>query len=138
MTEVVIVSALRSAIGKGKKEGALAGVHPMEISARLMRAVVDRVNVAPGLVDDVLWGCAMPEGSQGLNVSRLSLLRAGFPVYVPGAPINRFCSSGLQAVAFGAQEILSGMADVVLAGGGERMGPVAMSRYHPPLPPHAH
>ena len=130
MTDVVIVSAVRSAVGRGKKGGALSGVHPVELSSRLMRAAVDRVHVDPAIVDDVLWGCAMPEAGQGLNVARLSLLRAGFPVEVPGATINRFCSSGLQSVAFGAQEILSGMADVVLAGGIEMMSQVPMSGYH--------
>lgn len=137
MTEVVIVSAVRSAVGKGKKDGALAGVHPVELSSRLMRAAVDRVGVDAAIVDDVLWGCAMPEASQGLNVSRLSMLRAGFPVDVPAATINRFCSSGLQAIAFGAQEILSGMEDVVLAGGIEMMSQVPMSGYHVRLDPEA-
>ncbi len=137
MTEVVIVSAVRSAVGRGKKDGALAGVHPVELSSRLMRAAVDRVGVEPGIVDDVLWGCAMPEAGQGLNVARLSLLQAGFPVEVPGATINRFCSSGLQTIAFGAQEILSGMADVVLTGGIEMMSQVPMSGYHTRLDPKA-
>ncbi len=137
MTDVVIVSAVRSAVGRGKKDGALAGVHPVELSARLMRAAVERVKVDPAILDDVLWGCAMPEGSQGLNVSRLALLRAGFPVDVPGATINRFCSSGLQTIAFAAQEILSGMADVVLAGGIEMMSQVPMSGYHTRLDPDA-
>lgn len=135
MTDVVIVSAVRSAVGRGKKDGALAGVHPVELSARLMRAAVERVKVDPAILDDVLWGCAMPEGSQGLNVSRLALLRAGFPVDVPGATINRFCSSGLQTIAFAAQEILSGMAEVVLAGGVEMMSQVPMSGYHTRLDP---
>ena len=135
MTEVVIVSAVRSAVGRGKKDGALSGVHPVELSARLMRAAVERVKVEPAMLDDVLWGCAMPEGSQGPNISRLALLRAGFPVDVPGATINRFCSSGLQTIAFGAQEILSGMADVVLAGGIEMMSQVPMSGYHTRLDP---
>ena len=137
MTEVVIVSAVRSAVGRGKKDGALAGVHPVELSSRLMRAAVDRVGVDPAIVDDVLWGCAMPEAGQGLNVARLSLLQAGFPVEVPGATINRFCSSGLQTIAFGAQEILSGMADVVVAGGIEMMSQVPMSGYHTRLDPKA-
>ena len=137
MTDVVIVSAVRSAVGRGKKDGALAGVHPVELSSRLMRAAVDRVGVDPAIVDDVLWGCAMPEAGQGLNVARLSLLRAGFPVDVPGATVNRFCSSGLQTVAFAAQEILSGMADVVLAGGIEMMSQVPMAGYHTRLDPEA-
>jgi len=137
VTDVVIVSAVRSAVGRGKKDGALASVHPIELSSRLMRAAVDRAGVDPAIVDDVLWGCAMPEAGQGLNVARLSLLRAGFPVDVPGATINRFCSSGLQTIAFAAQEILSGMADVVLAGGVEMMSQVPMSGYHTRLDPDA-
>ncbi|HEU4990357.1 MAG TPA: thiolase family protein [Gemmatimonadaceae bacterium] len=137
MTDVVIVSAVRSAVGRGKKDGALAGVHPVELSSRMMRAAVDRAGVDPAAVDDVLWGCAMPEAGQGLNVARLSLLRAGFPVEVPGATINRFCSSGLQTIAFGAQAIMSGMADVVLAGGIEMMSQVPMSGYHTRLDPEA-
>ncbi|MDE3152909.1 MAG: thiolase family protein [Gemmatimonadota bacterium] len=137
MTDVVIVSAVRSAVGRGKKDGALAGVHPVELSSRMMRAAVDRAGVDPAAVDDVLWGCAMPEAGQGLNVARLSLLRAGFPVEVPGATINRFCSSGLQTIAFGAQAIMSGMAEVVLAGGIEMMSQVPMSGYHTRLDPEA-
>ena len=133
--DVVIVSAVRSAVGKGKQGGALSSVHPVELSAALMRAAVDQVDVDPAIIDDVFWGCAMPEASQGLNVARLSTLRAGFPVEVPSATINRFCSSGLQTVALAAQEILSGMADVVLAGGVEMMSQVPMSGYHTRLDP---
>src|SRR5690606_6705591 len=94
-----------------------------------------RVGVDPAIIDDVLWGCAMPEASQGLNVARNALLRAGFPVDVPGATINRFCSSGLQTIAMGAQAIMTGMADVVLAGGVEMMSQVPMSGYHTRLDP---
>lgn len=100
-----------------------------------MKAAVAKAGVAPQVVEDVQWGCAMPEGSQGLNVARLSLLRAGFPVEVTGATINRFCSSGLQSIAYGAQAILSGMNDVVLAGGVEMMSQVPMSGYHTRLHP---
>src|SRR6185503_3524666 len=95
----------------------------------------DKVSVEPGTIDDVFWGCAMPEATQGLNVARLAWLRAGLPVEVPAATINRFCSSGLQTVALGAQEIMSGMADVVLAGGVEMMSQVPMSGYHTRLDP---
>jgi acetyl-CoA acyltransferase len=87
------------------------------------------------MIDDIFWGCAMPEASQGLNVSRLSSLRAGIPVEVPSATINRFCSSGLQTVALAAQEIMCGMADIVLAGGVEMMSQVPMSGYHTRLDP---
>ncbi|RIK38525.1 MAG: acetyl-CoA C-acyltransferase [Chloroflexi bacterium] len=135
MPEAVIVAAKRSAVGRGKADGSLAGMHPVDLSAEVMSATVAEVGVDPQLVEDVLWGCAMPEASQGLNVARLSLLKAGFPVDVPGATINRFCSSGLQTVAMGAQEIMSGMADVVLAGGVEMMSQVPMSGYHTRLHP---
>jgi acetyl-CoA acyltransferase len=135
MKEAVIVSAVRSAVGKGKKDGALAAVHPTELSACLMRGAIEKAGIDPGMVDDIFWGCAMPEASQGLNVARLSSLRAGIPVEVPSATINRFCSSGLQTVALAAQEIMCGMADVVLAGGIEMMSQVPMSGYHTRLDP---
>ena len=137
MIEVVIVSAVRSAVARGKKDGSLATVHPIDLSATVMRAAVDRVKLDPKVIDDVLWGCAMPESSQGLNMARLSVLRAGFPVDVSAATINRFCSSGLQTVAMAAQAIMSGMNDVVLAGGVEMMSAVPMSgfvtRLHPDM-----
>jgi len=135
MKEAVIVSAVRSAVGKGKKDGALANVHPTDLSASLMRAAIERAGIEAGHVDDIFWGCAMPEASQGLNVARLSSLRAGIPVDVPSATINRFCSSGLQTVALAAQEIMCGNADVVLAGGVELMSQVPMSGYHARLNP---
>jgi acetyl-CoA acyltransferase len=135
MREVVIVAAVRSAVAKGKKEGALANVHAVDLSAHLMKAALDQVDVDPMTIDDVIWGCAMPEATQGLNVARLAWLRAGLPVDVPAATVNRFCSSGLQTIAFAAQEILSGMADVALAGGVEMMSQVPMSGYHTRLDP---
>ncbi len=135
MNEAVIVSAVRSAVAKGKPEGALAGVHPIDLSATLMKEAVERSGLEAAQLDDVLWGCAMPEASQGLNVARMSLLRAGFPASVPGATVNRFCSSGLQTVAQGAQAIMSGMADAVLAGGVEMMSQVPMSGFHTRLHP---
>jgi len=135
MREAVIVSAVRSPVARGKKNGALATVHPVDLSAEVMRAAVARVGLDPKELDDVLWGCAMPEASQGLNIARLALLRAGFPVEVPGATINRFCSSGLQTVAMAAQAVMTGMADAVLAGGVEMMSQVPMSGYHYRLHP---
>jgi len=128
--DVVVVSAVRTAVGKGKKDGALAATHPIELSALVMREAVSRAGIDAAVIDDVAWGCAMPEASQGLNVARLSALRAGFPVEVPAQTINRFCASGLQTVANGAAQILSGMADVVLTGGIEMMSQVPMSGYH--------
>ncbi len=136
--DVVIVSAVRSAVARGKKDGSLANTHPIDLSAALMRAAVAGVKggtLDPAMIDDVLWGCAMPEGSQGLNHARLAVLRAKFPVEVSAATVNRFCSSGLQTVAMGAQAILSGMNDVVLTGGIEMMSQVPMSGYHTRLHP---
>jgi acetyl-CoA acyltransferase len=135
MKDVFLVSAVRSPVAKGRKDGALSSVHATELSACVMRAALAKVGVDAALVDDVFWGCAMPEATQGLNVARLSTLRAGFPYDVPAATINRFCSSGLQSIALGAQEIMSNMADVVLAGGIEMMSQVPMSGYHTRLDP---
>ncbi|GIW30685.1 MAG: acetyl-CoA acetyltransferase [Meiothermus sp.] len=135
MKEAVIVSAVRSAVARGKSDGSLASVHPIDLSAEVMKAAVNRVGVDPALIEDIQWGCAMPEASQGLNVARLSMLRAGFPVEVSAATINRFCSSGLQSVAYAAQAIISGMNEVVLAGGVEMMSQVPMSGYHTQLHP---
>lgn len=134
-TEVVIVSAARSGVARGKKDGSLAAVHPIDLSAVVMREVVRRANVDAALIDDVVWGCAMPEAGQGLNHARMAMLRAGFPVDVSAMTVNRFCSSGLQTIALGAQAILSGMNDVILAGGVEMMSAVPMSGYHTRLHP---
>jgi acetyl-CoA acyltransferase len=133
----VIVSAVRTAVARGKKDGALASTHPVELSALVMKEALDRAGVDAAIVDDVAWGCAMPEASQGLNVARLSALRAGLPVEVPAQTVNRFCSSGLQTIADGAMQIMSGMSDVVLAGGVEMMSQVPMSGYHARLDPEA-
>ena len=135
MNEAVIVSAVRTAVGRGKKDGSLANVHPADLAAAVIRASAERAGVSGDQVDDVLLGCAMPEGSQGLNVARLALLHAGFPVEVSGSTVNRFCSSGLQTIAMGAQAIMSGMEDVVVAGGVEMMSQVPMSGYHTRLHP---
>ena len=133
--DVVIVSAARSAVARGKKDGSLASVHPIDLSATVMKAIVERARVDAGQIDDVIWGCAMPESGQGLNVARMASLRAGFPVEVPAMTVNRFCSSGLQTIALGAQAIMSGMNDVILAGGVEMMSAVPMSGYHTRLHP---
>jgi acetyl-CoA acyltransferase len=135
LKEVVIVSAVRSAVGKGKKDGSLATTHPIDLSAHVMKAAAERIKLNAAEIDDVLWGCAMPEASQGLNFARFALLRAGFPVDVSGATVNRFCSSGLQTIAMAAQAIASGMGDVVMAGGCEMMSAVPMSGYNTRLHP---
>ncbi len=133
--EVVIVSAARTGVARGKKDGGLASVHPVELSATVLQEVAKRAKADPAIIDDVIWGCAMPEAGQGLNVARLATLRAGFPVDVSAMTVNRFCSSGLQTIAQGAQAILSGMNDVVLAGGVEMMSAVPMSGFHTRLHP---
>ncbi|MGQ0648317.1 MAG: thiolase family protein [Gemmatimonadaceae bacterium] len=130
MQDAVIVSAVRSAVGRGKRDGSLAAVHPIDLSAIVIQEAVKRADLDPRTIDDVLWGCAMPEGAQGLNMARLAVLRARLPVDVPAATVNRFCSSGLQTIASGAQAIMSGMADVVVAGGVEMMSQVPMSGHH--------
>ena len=135
--DVVIVSAVRTAVAKGKKDGSLSGTHPVELSALVMNAAIEKAGIDKATIDDVAWGCAMPEASQGLNVARLAALRAGLPVEVPAQTVNRFCSSGLQTIADGAMQIMSGMSDVVLAGGVEMMSQVPMSGYHARLDPEA-
>jgi len=135
MPDAVIVSAVRTAVGRGKKDGSLAGVHPIDLSAVVLQEAIKRADLDPRTIDDVIWGCAMPEGAQGLNVARLAVLRARLPVEVPAVTVNRFCSSGLQTVAMGAQAIMSGMADVIVAGGIEMMSQVPMSGYHTRLHP---
>ena len=137
MPEAVIVSAVRTAVAKGKGDGALArgGVTPIDISALVMREAAMRGGLDPRHIDDVMWGCAMPEASQGLNVARNAALKANFPVDASAATINRFCSSGLQSVASAAQAVMSGMQDVVVAGGVEMMSQVPMSGYHTRLHP---
>jgi acetyl-CoA acyltransferase len=135
MPDAVIVSAVRTAVGRGKKDGSLAGVAPIDLSAIVMQEAIKRADLDPRTIDDVIWGCAMPEGSQGLNIARLAVLRARLPVDVPAVTVNRFCSSGLQSIAMAAQAIMSGMADVVVAGGVEMMSQVPMSGHHARLHP---
>src|ERR687886_398954 len=135
MPEAVIVSAVRSAVARGKPDGGLASVHPVELSARVIRAAVDRAGIEKEDADDVVWGCAMPEAAQGLNVARNAALCAGLPVDSSAATINRFCSSGLQAVAQATQAVMTGWQDVVIAGGVEMMSQVPMSGYHTRLHP---
>ena len=135
MPDAVIVSAVRSAVARGKSDGALAAVHPIDLSARVIDAALTRAGVAPGDVDDVVWGCAMPEAAQGLNVARNAALRAGLPVESSAATVNRFCSSGLQAVAQASMAVMSGWQEVVVAGGVEMMSQVPMSGYHTRLHP---
>lgn len=129
MKEAVIVSMARTAVGKAKR-GSLAQTRADDLGKAVLEAVVER---APGLnkedVDDIIIGCAMPEGEQGLNFARIMSLYAGFPVTVPAITINRFCSSGLQSIAFAAERIMLGHADVMIAGGVESMSHVPMTGF---------
>ncbi|MGB0387215.1 MAG: acetyl-CoA C-acyltransferase [Ardenticatenaceae bacterium] len=126
MHEAVIVSGVRTAVGRSRK-GSLASVRPDEMAALVVKEVIDRAGVDADLVEDVIMGCAMPEGEQGLNVARVAAIRAGLPVSVAGQTVNRFCSSGLQTIALAGQGIMAGMNEVVIAGGVESMSMVPMS-----------
>ena len=126
MKEAVIVSAVRTAVGRARR-GALASYRPDEMAAVVIGEVLDRAAVVePELVEDVHLGCAMPEGEQGMNVARIALLRAGLPYTVPGQTINRFCSSGLQTIALAAERIMAGFGTCMVAGGTESMSLVPM------------
>ncbi len=126
MNEAVIVSAVRTAVGKAPK-GTLSVMRPDDMASVVIREALAR---APGAatadVEDVILGCAMPEGEQGLNVARIASLRAGLPIEASAVTVNRFCSSGLQAIAYGAERIMLGHANVVVAGGTESMSMVPM------------
>ncbi|MCM2257750.1 MAG: acetyl-CoA C-acyltransferase [Vicinamibacteria bacterium] len=126
MREAVIVSSVRTAVGKAGK-GALRNVRPDDMAAAVLQAALGRVpQVEAGTVDDVILGCAMPEAEQGMNVARIASLLAGLPHSVAAMTINRFCSSGLQAVALAADAIAAGRAEVVIAGGTESMSLIPM------------
>jgi acetyl-CoA acyltransferase len=126
MRDAVIVSSVRTPVGKAFK-GSLRSTRPDDLAAVAMLEAIRRV---PGLdpkdIDDVILGCAMPEGEQGNNVARIASQRAGLPVEVPAMTINRFCSSGLQSIAMAAERIMVGHSDVILAGGTESMSMVPM------------
>jgi acetyl-CoA acyltransferase len=127
MREAVIVSAARTAVGKAKK-GMLAAYRPEDMGGAVVAEAVKRAQgLDPAEIDDVVIGCAMPEGTQGLNMGRNVAMRAGLPHTVAAQTVNRFCSSGLQTIALGAQQIMSGMGEVVVAGGVESMSAVPMS-----------
>src|ERR687896_1193080 len=126
MKEAVLVSAIRTPVGKAP-QGALRSTRPDELGAIVIREAIAR---APGLdpaeIDDVILGCAMPEAEQGLNVARIASLRAGVPVSASAVTVNRFCSSGLQSIAYAAERIMCGFAKSAIAGGTESMSMVPM------------
>jgi acetyl-CoA acyltransferase len=131
---VVIVSAVRTAVGKAGR-GTLKNTRPDELAAAALRGAVERLpQLELDTVDDVIIGCATHEGPQGYNVARIASLRAGFPASVPAITINRFCASGLETIALGADQILSGRAEVVIAGGVESMSQVPFGANLSPNP----
>jgi acetyl-CoA acyltransferase len=126
MPEAVIVSAIRTPVGRAYK-GTLRATRPDDLAALVIKEAIGRVpGLSPNEIDDVILGCAMPEGEQGMNVARIAALRAGLPVETSAMTINRFCSSGLQAIALAADRIRGGGADVIVAGGTESMSMVPM------------
>ncbi len=126
MNSAVIVSAVRTAVGKAPK-GKLSATRPDDMAAVVMRAAIEQVpGLRPEEVEDIYIGCAMPEAEQGMNVARVAAFRAGLPYTVPAMTLNRFCSSGLQSIAFAADRILSGAANCILAGGTESMSMIPM------------
>jgi acetyl-CoA acyltransferase len=150
MRDAVIAAAVRTPVGK--RRGALAGVHPVDLSAHVLAALVQRTGIDPGLVDDVVWGCVSQTGEQAVNVGRNAVLAAGWPEHVPGTTIDRQCGSSQQAVHFAAAGVISGQYDVAVAGGvesmtrvpmlctvaqgpGEPFGPRMRARYHDALVP---
>src|SRR5512146_1852914 len=126
MREVVIVSAVRTPVGKAYK-GTLRATRPDDLAAVAIRGALERVPAVDAKeIEDVILGCAMPEAEQGMNVARIASLRAGLPVECSAMTINRFCSSGLQAIALAAERIMCGGAEVIVAGGTESMTMIPM------------
>jgi acetyl-CoA acyltransferase len=127
MREAVIVSGVRTAVGKAPK-GALKHVRPEDLGGLVVREALNRIPALdPKEVEDVIIGCAIPEAEQGMNLARIVAMRAGLPIEVPGVTVNRFCSSGLQTIAMAAERIMAGFADVIVAGGVESMSMVPMT-----------
>ena len=124
MRDAVIVEAVRTPLGK--RNGALAGVHPVELSAHVLRALVERTGIDPAQVDDVVWGCVMQVAEQAMNTGRSAVLSAGWPESVPATTIDRQCGSSQQSVHFAAAGLISGQYDVAVAGGVESMSRVPM------------
>src|SRR5947209_8328876 len=126
MKEVILASAVRTAVGKAPR-GTLRTTRPDDLAAFAITGALDRVpQLDKSEIEDVILGCAMPEAEQGMNVARIASLRAGLPVEVSALTINRFCSSGLQAIALAAERIAAGGAEVVVAGGTESMSMIPM------------
>ncbi|WP_280458523.1 thiolase family protein [Nocardia carnea] len=142
MREVVIAGAVRTPVGKRK--GGLSAMHAADLSAVVLRELVERTGVSPRLIDDVVWGCVSQVGDQSSNIGRFAVLAAGWPESIPGTTVNRACGSSQQALDFAAQAVMSGQQDIVVAGGvevmsrvplgaaratGQPYGPAVLSRY---------
>src|SRR5437870_8721940 len=126
MKEAVLVSIARTAVGKAPR-GTLRNTRPDDMAAAVITEILKRVpGLDPNDVEDVILGCAMPEAEQGNNVARVASLRAGLPVSTSAMTINRFCSSGLQAIALAAERVIAGFAHTIVAGGAESMSMVPM------------
>lgn len=131
LQEAVIVATSRTAVGKAVR-GSTRNARSDEMMATVIKDLLAKTEgkLDPATIDDLIVGCAMPEGSQGLNFARVIALRAGLPVDVPGQTVNRFCSSGLQTIAMAANSIMVGESDIIIAGGAESMSSVPMSGHH--------
>ena len=124
MRDAVIVEAVRTPVGR--RNGALSGVHPADLSAHVLRSIVERTGLDPALVDDVVWGCVSQVGEQTFDIARTAVLAAGWPETVPGTTVDRQCGSSQQAVHFAAAGLVAGQYDLVVAGGVESMSRVPM------------
>ena len=126
MNQAYIVSSVRTAIGKAPR-GTLRNARPDDLGAAVVKGAIERVKgLEPEHIDDVMFGCAFPEGVQGFNLGRVVARRAGLPDSVPGCTVNRFCASGLQTIAMASQAIMAERADVMVAGGAESMSLIPM------------
>jgi len=124
MRDTVIVEAVRTAVGK--RNGGLSGMHPADLSAVVLNELLERVDVGPEIVDDVIWGCVSQVGDQSSNIGRYAVLAAGWPESIPGTTVNRACGSSQQALDFAVHAVMSGQQDVVVAGGVEVMSRVPL------------
>ena len=124
MRDAVICAAVRTPVGK--RGGGLSGVHPVDLSAHVLTSLVERTGIDPAVIEDVIWGCVSQVGEQTFNIARNAVLAAGWPEAVPGTTVDRQCGSSQQSVAFAAATVISGQADVVVAGGVESMSRVPM------------
>jgi len=125
--DAVICAAVRTPVGVGKPvKGALSGIHAVDLAAIPLQAIIEQTGIDPALIEDVFWGCVSQTGEQGFNVGRHAVLAAGFPESVPATTIDRQCGSSQQALSFAAASVLSGMNDIVIAGGVESMSRIPM------------